>query len=46
MDEMYNIADKLIAEFKRIEHSGTVKSSCMAYKIRIIDYLEDKMRVK
>ena len=44
MDEMYKLADKLVAEIKRIEKSGTTQRKVMEYKNRIMDYLEDKIR--
>ncbi len=41
---MYKLADKLVAEIKRIEKSGTTSRTVMMYKNRILDYLEDKLR--
>ena len=44
MSEMYTIADKLIAEVERIRKSGATERTIMQYKMRILDYLEDKLR--
>ena len=44
MSEMYAIADKLVAEIERLRKSGTTERTVMQYKMRILDYLEDKLR--
>ena len=44
MSEMYTIADKLVAEIERLRKSGTTERTVMQYKMRILDYLEDKLR--
>ena len=41
---MYVIADKLIAEIERLRKSGTNERTVIQYKMRILDYLEDKLR--
>ena len=43
MNEMYVLADKLIAEIERIRKSGTTERTVIQYKMRILDYLEDKL---
>lgn len=44
MYELYKIADKLLAELKRIEKSGAPKRTVQEYSIKIIDYLDEKTR--
>ena len=44
MSDLYTIADKLIAEMERLRKSGTTERTIMQYKMRILDYIEDKLK--
>jgi len=44
MYELYKIADKLLAELKRIRKSGTDERTLQEYTNKIIDYLDEKSR--
>ena len=45
MNDLYKIADQLIAEMARIKKSGTTDRRLMEYSNKILDYVEDKLRV-
>jgi hypothetical protein len=44
MNDLYKIADQLIAELNRIRKSGTPERTIQQYQWRILDYLEEKIR--
>ena len=44
MSELYKIADQLLRELARIEKSGADERTVLAYKLQILDYIDENFR--